>query len=170
MTGRPQPSDAAPYYFTYINQVAGDDALKVIEAQLEESLQFFAKISEEKSLHRYAPDKWSIRQVLNHVTDTERAFTFRALWFARGFDTPLPSYDQNISAAGAQADAVAWAGHVEEFRRVRLATISLFRNLPAEAWERTGIASDNRFTVRALAFIIPGHVTHHLKIVRERYL
>jgi len=108
--------------------------------------------------------------VLNHVTDTERSFAFRALWFARGFDTPLPSYDQHIAAAGAEADRISWAAHIEEFRRVRLATISLFRNMPPDAWARSGIASDNRFTVRALAFITAGHVTHHLKILRERYL
>ena len=130
----------------------------------------FSEISEEKSLHRYAPEKWSIRQVLNHVTDTERAFGFRALWFARGFESPLPSYDQNVASSGAEADLVSWAAHVEEFRRVRLSTISLFRNLPSQAWTRSGIASDNRFTVRALAYIIPGHFAHHVSVLRERYL
>ncbi|MBV8810611.1 MAG: DinB family protein [Acidobacteriaceae bacterium] len=170
MIGRPQTAEAAPYYFTYIDQVTGEDVLGAIESQLNESQAIFAEISEEKSLHRYAPDKWSIRQVLNHVTDTERSFAFRALWFARGFDTPLPSYDQHIAAAGAEADRISWAAHIEEFRRVRLATISLFRNMPPDAWARSGIASDNRFTVRALAFITAGHVTHHLKILRERYL
>ena len=170
MHGRPSSAEAAPYYFTYINQVVGDNPLTTIEKQLEESLEMFSAISEEKSKHRYAPDKWSIRQVLNHITDTERAFAFRALWFARGFQEPLPSYEQDIAAAGANADAVAWANHTEEFRRVRLATISLFRNMPAEAWDRTGVAAGNRFTVRAMAFITAGHVEHHLRILRERYL
>jgi uncharacterized damage-inducible protein DinB len=170
MLGRPANDEAAPYYFTYINQVSGDDALPVLETQLEESAALFSTISEAKSLHRYAPGKWSIRQVLNHITDTERSFAFRTLWFARGFDTPLPSYDQEIAAAGAQADHVAWSAHVEEFRQVRLATISLFRNLPPEAWGRTGMASGNRFTVRALAYITAGHLTHHVTILRERYL
>jgi DinB family protein len=170
MLGRPASTEAAPYYFTYINQVVSDDVLPVIERQLPEVLSLCSEISDEKSLHRYAPDKWSIRQVLNHVTDTERAFAFRALWFARGFQSPLPDYDQNIAAAGADADQVAWSEHVEEFRRVRFATISLFRNLPADAWLRTGIASNNRFSVRAMAFITAGHVEHHLKILRERYL
>jgi hypothetical protein len=170
MIGRPQDTEAAPYYFTYINQVTGEDAAGTIETQLEESLVFFGGISEERSLYRYAPEKWSIRQVLNHITDTERAFAFRALWFARGFQAPLPSYDQNIAAAGAEADKVSWSAHVEEFRRVRLSTISLFRNLPADAWTRSGIASDNPFTVRALAYIIAGHVAHHVAVLRERYL
>jgi len=168
MIPRPQPTEAAPYYFTYINQVTGDDLLAALETQLNEPL--LSSVSEEKSRHRYAPEKWSIRQALNHVTDTERAFAFRALWFARGFDTPLPSYDQNVAASGAAANEVSWAAHVEEFRQVRLATISLFRNMPAEAWTRSGIASDNRFTVRALAYIIAGHFAHHIKVLRERYL
>jgi hypothetical protein len=115
MIGRPQPAEAAPYYFAYINQVTGDNPVTAIESQLEESPAFFASISEDKSLYRYAPEKWSIRQLLNHVTDSERAFGFRALWFARGFESPLPSYDQNIAAASAQADTIFWAAHIEEF-------------------------------------------------------
>ena len=170
MISRPQTAEAAPYYFTYINQVTGDDPVGALASQLEESQAMFSAISEEKSLHRYAPDKWSIRQVLNHVTDTERAFAFRALWFARGFESPLPSYDQNVASLSAEADRVSWAAHVEEFRRVRLSTISLFRNMPPQAWTRSGIASDNRFTVRALAYIIPGHFAHHVSVLRERYL
>jgi hypothetical protein len=170
MIGRPQETEAAPHYFTYINQVEGDDITSIIERQLDDSLALFHGISEEMSEHRYAPDKWSIRQVLNHVTDNERAFAFRALWFARGFDAPLPGFDQNIAAAGADADRIYWSAHVEEFRRVRLSTISLFRHLPPEAWMRTGIASDNPFTVRAMAFIVAGHVAHHVAILRERYL
>lgn len=170
MIGRPQPGEAAPYYFNYIDQAPGDDACEMAERQLNEALPFLKNISEEKSLHRYAPDKWSIREVLSHVSDTERVFTFRALWFARGFDTPLPSFDQNIAIQGAKADAVSWATHIEEFREVRQAAISFFRNLPEEAWSRRGIASDNPFTVRALAFMIPGHMEHHLKLLRTRYL
>ena len=170
MTGRPLTDEAASYYFTYIDQVTGDDGLAVVTEQLDPTLRFLAEVSEEKSRHRYAPDKWSIRQVLNHVTDTERAFAFRALWFARGFEPPLPSYDQDIAAAGAAADAIEWSRHVEEFRLVRQATVALLQNLPQPAWLATGIASDKRFTVRAVAFIIAGHVNHHVRVLRERYL
>jgi hypothetical protein len=170
MIGRPESSEAGPYYFIYIDQVAGDDPLAAIETQLDESLAFFSRISEEKSLYRYAPEKWSVRQVLNHVTDTERAFAFRALWFGRGFDTPLPSYDQNVAASGAEADKVSWAAHVDEFHQVRRSTISLFRNMPPEAWLRKGIASDNPFSVRALAYIVAGHVAHHVTVLNKRYL
>lgn len=170
MIGRPERSEAAAYYFTYIDQVAGDDPEPVLTSQLEDSAAFLSAISEEKSLYRYAPAKWSIRQLLNHVTDTERALAFRALWFARGFETPLPSYDQDVAVAGAEADCLPWSAHVEEFRRVRLATIPLFANLPPQAWMKRGIASDNPFTVRALAYIVAGHYAHHVRILRERYL
>ena len=170
MIARPQPAEAAPYYFTYINQVPPGDVVTIIESQLDDALKFFSRISEEKSLHRYAPDKWTIRQVLNHISDAERIFSHRALWFARGFSDALPSFDQNIAISAADAGKISWVNHVEEFRRVRLATIPLFRNLPPEAWERSGVASDNLVSVRALAFIIAGHLTHHLTILRERYL
>src|SRR5215469_9875084 len=126
MIGRPQPREAASSYFTYIDQVEGENPLQEMESQLQKISPWLATISEEKSFDRYAPEKWSIRQVLNHVTDTERAFAFRALWFARGFDRDLPSYDQEVAARGAQADSVPWSAHVEEFRRVRLASIPLF--------------------------------------------
>ncbi len=170
MIGRPEKSEAAANYFKYIDQVQGADALAILTQQLDEPLAFLSGISEEKSLHRYAPEKWSVRQVLNHVTDTERAFAFRALWFARGFATPLPGYDPDIAAAGAEADGVSWTAHIEEFRRVRLATISLFANLPPAASMRNGIASDKPFSVRALAFITAGHFAHHARVIRERYL
>lgn len=170
MLGRPQRDEAAPYYFTYIDKVPGDNPLTVLESQLEDSIALYSRITEEQSLYRYAPGKWSIRQALSHVTDTERVFCMRAMWFARGFESPLPSFEQDIAVAGAEPDRLTLAAHVEEFERVRLATLSLFCHLPLEAWSRSGIASDNRFTVRALAFITAGHVAHHNGIIRERYL
>jgi hypothetical protein len=169
MIGRPLESEAAPYYFNYINCVEDDDPQRVLAAQLDSCVTTLRSISDQKSLHRYAQEKWSIRQVINHLIDTERVFVVRALWFARGFDTPLPSYDQEIAARGAEADAIAWSDHIEEFHNVRLATISFFRNLPQDAWLRSGIASDKRFTVRALAFIAAGHTAYHFKILQDRY-
>jgi hypothetical protein len=170
LLGRPAPTEADSYYFIYINQILGDDPCELIAHQLDEALNFFSTIPEEQSAYRYAPEKWSIRQVLNHISDTERAFAFRALWFARGFDTALPSFDQNIAANGASADRVPWRDHVDEFSHVRLSTISLFRNLPRDCWMKSGVASGCTFTVRALAFIIPGHVAHHIHGIREHYL
>jgi uncharacterized damage-inducible protein DinB len=170
MIDLPGASEAASYYFTYIDQVPAGDVQAYLTSQLHELDAVFTTISEERSLHRYAEGKWSIRQLINHVTDTERAFAFRALWFARGFATALPGYDQEIAARGAEADSIAWAAHVEEFRRVRLSTISLFANMPADAWMRRGVASENEFTVRALLYIVAGHVAHHARILHERYL
>lgn len=167
--GRPLGDEAAPYYARYIDRVASLDVVSVLESQLDETLAFLREFSEEQSLYRYAPGKWSARETLSHVNDAERLFAFRALWFARGFDSPLPSFDQEIAAKAAEADGVPWARHVEEFRSTRLATLSLFRNLPSEAWSRRGIASDNPFTVRSLAYITAGHLIHHTEILRERY-
>lgn len=169
MTGRPGLNEAAPYYFGYINRVASDDIVSALKIQLDETLPFLCGISEEQSLHRYAPDKWSIRQMWNHVNDAERVFVFRALWFARGHDSALPSFEQDIAARAGNADDCPWARHVEEFREVRLATLSFFRNLPEEAWMRSGVASGNPFTVRACAYIAAGHVAHHAAVLREKY-
>ena len=166
----PDRTEAAEYYFTYIDQVPGGDICDILRAQIPETVPLLKGISEEQSLHRYAPEKWSIRQVVSHLNDTERLFVFRALWFARGFDSPLPSFDQNIAIATAGADDRPWSSHVDEFRVVRSATVAFFQDLPADAWSRRGIASGNPFTVRALAYISAGHLAHHLKILRERYL
>jgi hypothetical protein len=166
----PDRTEAAEYYFTYIHQVPAGDINAVLHGQLAGTLAFLNAISEERSRHRYAPGKWSIREVLGHMNDTERLFVFRALWFARGLDAPLPSFDQHVAASLAGADDRSWRGHVDEFRAVRAATLSLVDNLPADAWMRRGVASDNPFTVRALAFITAGHVAHHVRILRERYL
>ena len=142
----------------------------MLRAQAEEAPAFLRGISEEKSQHRYAPEKWSIRQVLSHLNDTERIMAYRALWFARGFDSPLPSFDQNVAVAAARADEIPWATHIEEFQAIRSATLHFFHNLRREAWMRSGVASGNPFTVRALAYIIAGHAAHHIAIVRERYI
>jgi len=168
--GLPERTEASPYYFKYIDRISSADILEELANQRREALEFFSGISEEKSLHRYAPEKWSIRQVLNHVNDTERVFLFRAFWFARGFDTPLPSYDQEVGTAMARADEVQWSKNVEEFEGVRRTTVDFFRNLPADAWMRSGIASGNPFTVRALAYITAGHLAHHMAVLREKYL
>ena len=170
MSGRPAAKEFAAYYSTYVDIITSDDILGTLQAQLDMTLSALTGISEEKSLHRYAADKWSIRQLLNHVADTERVFVYRALWFARGFDTALPGFDQNVAVPAAAAEQFSWASHVEDFRAVRAATLTFFRNLPEEAWDRSGVASGNPVTVRALAYIIAGHEAHHIAILQERYL
>jgi hypothetical protein len=167
---RPERDEAADYYWRYIDRVPSNDVLAVLEAQRAEMRELFGRIDEQMSAHRYGPDKWSIKQVLAHVIDCERLFVFRAFWFARGFDSPLPSFDQHTASREDGAEARSWATLVQEFDEVRAATLSFFRHLPPEAWTRRGIASDNPFSVRALAFLGAGHVTHHAIILRERYL
>ena len=167
----PEPDEATDYYFRYINQVPqGVPICEVLTAQLPETLQLLRGVSDEQSLTRYAPGKWSIRQVVSHVSDTERVFAFRAFWFARGFDSALPSFEQEVAMASAAADERSWSGLIDEFRALRESTISFFAALPGYAWDRRGMASGNPFTVRALAYLAAGHVTHHSRVLREHYL
>jgi DinB superfamily len=166
----PDRTEAAEYYFQYINQVGPGDIRAILRAQQAETVSLLESIDDSQSLYRYEPGKWSIREVVSHVSDTERVFVFRALWFARGFDGPLPSFDQNIAVPSANADKRAWREIIEEFRAVRGATIAFFDSLPADAWARRGIASGNEVTVRALAYIAAGHLTHHTAVLRKRYL
>jgi hypothetical protein len=163
-------TEAAEYYFTYIDQVPPGDIGEILQRQESETVELLRGIPEERSLHRYEPGKWTIREVVSHLNDTERLFVFRALWFARGFDSPLPSFDQDVAIRTAGAGDRALSSHVDEFRAVRAATLAFFRNLPAEAWMRRGTASGNPFSVRALAHITAGHVAHHNRILRDRYL
>ena len=165
----PERSEATEYYFTYIDQVGPGDIVEILGRQGREMLSLFNGISEERSLERYEAGKWTIREVLGHLNDTERLFVARAFWFARGFDTPLPSFDQHVAMKASGANPRAWRTHVHEFQAVRSATVAFFGNLPDDAWDRRGIASDNPFTVRALAYLCAGHVIHHVRILRERY-
>jgi hypothetical protein len=166
---RPVRGEAADYYFTYIDQVPPGDVLAIMEQQAAEAAELFRRVPDDRSRYRYAADKWSVRQVVSHINDTERVFTFRALWFARGFDLPLPGFDQDIGIRHAGADERDWETHIAEFEAIRRASIMLFRTMPADAWTRSGIASDNPFTVSSLAYITVGHVAHHARILRERY-
>jgi uncharacterized damage-inducible protein DinB len=156
---RPQSTEAADYYFKYIDLITSEDIVPAFMDQLGQTVQFLEGISEEQSLYSYAPGKWTIREVLNHVNDGERLFLSRAFWFARGFQDPLPSFDQDVAVQYAHANETSWTELVEEFKNVRAATISFFKNMPDEGWSRTGVASDNPVTVQALAWLCPksGH-------------
>jgi hypothetical protein len=170
MIAAPDRTEAAEYYFKYIDQVGPGDIRQTLESQLTSALALFRSISDEKSLRRYEPGKWSIRQVVSHINDTERVFAYRALWFARALEGPLPSFDQDVAIASAGADERSWGSHIEEFRAVRSATVTFFRDLPAEFWARGGVASGQHVTVRALAYLSAGHVEHHVAILRDRYI
>ena len=154
----------------YIDLVTSDEIVPALKDQFGQTVRFLEGISEEQSQKSYAPGKWTIRQVLNHVNDGERLFLSRAFWFARGFQDAMPSFDQEIAAQFANANDTSWANLVEEFKTVRSATISFFELLPEEAWSRSGIASENPVTVRAIAYIIAGHVTHHVNVLNQKYL
>ncbi len=167
---KPAPDEAAAHYNNYLKLVPEGDIVAILASQVERSLALWRSISEEKSLFRYSEGKWSIRQVLNHISDTERVMLYRAYWFARNFESPLPGMDQDVAAAAAHADDISWEAHIEEFLAVRAATLSLLRNLPAAAWSARGVASGNPVSTRALVHIIAGHLLHHEAILRERYL
>lgn len=167
---RPGRDEAAEYYFRYIDLVPDGDICAVLAAQRPDTLAFLRSIPAERTRHTYAAGKWSVGGVVAHLNDCERLFAFRAFWIARGFDLPLPSFDQDVAAAHDGADDRAFSTHVNEFDAVRASTLELFMNLPADAWLRRGVASGNPFTVRALAFIAAGHVIHHRKILEARYL
>lgn len=167
---RPARDETDSYFYRYIDRIDSDDVLAVLERQLPESAAFFGAIPEGKTLDSYAPGKWTIRQVVNHISDCERLFVSRAFWFARGFDSALPGFSSDLSAETAAANDVAWKSHLEEFDAVRRSTLSFFRNLPDTAWDRTGRTVEYPFTVRSLAYIAAGHFDHHLAILKERYL
>lgn len=167
---RPQNNEAAEYYFNYIDLVTSDDVVAAMKDQLSQTVEFLEGISEEQSLSSYAPGKWTIRELWNHVNDGERLFLSRAFWFARGFTEPMATFDQEIAVAHAHANETSWAKLIEEFKTVRAASLSFLETLPDEAWSRSGVASDNPVTVRALAYIIAGHLAHHVNVLREKYL
>ncbi len=167
---RPDSSEAKEYYFKYIDRIQDGDICAVLASQGRDTLALLRGITDEQSRHRYAPGKWSIREAAGHVNDTERLFVSRAFWFARGFDSELPSFDQEVAVAASNADARSWQSIVEEFEAVRAGTLTFFQNLPEHGWTRTGVASGNPFSVRALAYLIAGHADYHNEILRERYL
>jgi hypothetical protein len=170
MIARPDASEYAEYYSTYVSKVPDGDIRRTLRDQSRTAVALLEAIPEAKHGYRYAPDKWSVRQALSHINDTERVFAFRGYWFARGFPSELPSFDQDEAIQTALADERDWDGLVQEFKAVRSATLALFDSLDPEAWARAGVASGNRFTVRALAWITAGHVEHHVRIFHERYL
>ena len=144
------------YWNRYIDLVPEDDPVAVLEQQVTELQSLLKGISEERSASRYAPGKWSIKELVGHVADTERIFSYRAVSIARGDTRPLPGFDEQLFAANADADARPFKSIVDELLAVRTATIALFRGLSAAAWQRIGTANDNRIGVRSLAYVAAG--------------
>lgn len=166
----PGASEYAAYYGKYISLVGGHDILATLEDQPRETLALLSTLNEEQGNYRYAPDKWSIKEMLGHVIDAERIFAYRALRFARNDRTPLASFEQDGYVRSADFGDRRLADLIEEFVCVRRATVWLFRPMRAEDWMRQGIASDNPVSVRAIAYIVAGHELHHRRVLQEKYL
>ena len=167
---RPQPGDNAPYYDRYISLVPGNDILAAFDEQRRETLLLLSGRTEADGDFRYALEKWSLKEVLGHVNDTERIMSYRALRISRGDQTPIEGFEQDDYVHNGPFARRPLSDLVEDYIAVRRATVSLFRNLDEAAWTRRGKAADNEVTVRALAYIIAGHELHHRRIIEEKYL
>lgn len=170
MLARPGAGECHDYYYGYINKVPDGDVLAILEGQLEETRETLEGVDEEASSYRYAPGKWSLKQVLGHVCDVERLFQYRALVFARCDKTPLPSFEQDDYVRDANFDDRTLADILDEFAAVRRSTLAMLRSFDDAAFVREGTASEREFTVRSVVYIIAGHERHHLNVIRERYL
>jgi hypothetical protein len=168
---RPQAGEFAAYYDRYISLVPdGGDILAVLEEQRRQMLLLLCGRSEADGDFRYAPGKWSLKEVVGHVNDAERIFSYRALRISRGDNTPMAGFEQDDYVRNGPFGHNSLADLIEDYIAVRRATITLFRGLDHEAWTRRGTASNNEVTVRALAYIIAGHELHHRRILEEKYL
>ena len=166
---RPAADEAAPFYKGYISEVTGQDIDRHLVDQLNEVGELFGSLDDKSALARYAPGKWSVKEILGHLADAERIFGYRLLRISRGDRTPLPGFDENAYVPSGRFDSRPLASLVNEFRRVRESTMALIRGIPVECWQNRGEASGNPISARALAYIIAGHVSHHLGVLRDRY-
>lgn len=166
---RPPATEYLDYFERYISLVPGEKVVPVLTSQIATVRGRLAGLSDTQASFRYAPDKWSVRESLGHLIDTERVFGYRALWFARGNTEPLPGMDQDPFAASAHHDACNIDELVDEFCSLRESHVQMFNHLPKEAWTRIGKASGHPLSTRAAAFIMAGHVEYHLKLFAEKY-
>lgn len=165
----PEPGEYAPYYGRYISLVTGSDILATLDAQRRQTMLLLSGRDESDGNFRYAPDKWSAKEVLGHVCDTERIFAYRALRISRGDRTPIEGFEQDDYIRHAPFAKRPLAELIDDYIAVRRATLTLLRNLDEQAWLRRGIASNNEVSVRALAYMIAGHELHHRRILEEKY-
>jgi hypothetical protein len=166
---RPEPGEYAPYYERYISLVSGSDILSTLESQRRQMLLLLSGRDDSDADFRYAPDKWSAKEVLGHVCDTERVFAYRALRISRGDRTPLEGFEQDDYVRNGPFANRPLAELIEDYIAVRRASLTLFRDLDEQAWLRRGIANKNEVTVRAIAYMIAGHELHHRRILEEKY-
>ena len=166
---RPEPGEYAPYYDRYISLVPGSDILTTLESQRRQMLLLLSGRDDSDADFRYAPDKWSAKEVLGHVCDTERIFAYRALRISRGDRTPIEGFEQDDYVRNGPSANCPLAELIEDYIAVRRATLTLLRNLDEQAWLRRGIANNNEVSVRAIAYTMAGHELHHRRILEEKY-
>jgi hypothetical protein len=167
---RPQADEHAPYYGRYIARVPDGDLVSLLRERIADTTALLRRVPAERANFAYAPGKWSVKQVVGHMSDVERVMSFRALWFARHDPSDLPGFDENVWVDSAEFATRSLDDLIEEFEAVRASTIHLASHLSAEALARRGSANGNSVTVRALFYIIAGHERHHVDLLRERYL
>src|SRR5438067_4883809 len=167
---RPNESEYAPYYQGYVDQVSESDIMTVLRGELDELDVLLGQVPAEKETHSYAEGKWTIREIIGHLIDGERVFGYRALCIARGEKQNLPGFDQNDYMLRAPYNHIELEDLLSELRLVRLPNIAMFRSLDEEAWNRVGTANGNEITLRALAFIMGGHVRHPMTVLKDGYL
>ncbi|MDQ6420583.1 DinB family protein [Paenibacillus sp. LHD-117] len=169
MTKRPGTDEYASYYENYVRQVPEGDILEQLKGNFEPMITYWSSLSEEQALYRYGADKWSLKEVLGHIVDTEAIMSYRLLRIARGDTTQLAGFDQDPYIPTAMFDSVPLPDLIERYESTRRSTLSLLRTLPEEAWSRRGNANGKDVTVNALAYIIAGHELHHMNVIKERY-
>jgi len=167
--GRPEPDEVPPHFVGYLKRVPEPDPVTACAAQIEDTATLLHGISAADAMYRYAPDKWSIKEVVGHLADVERIMAYRALRIARGDATPLPGFDENTYVPAGKFDTRSLADLVGDLRTARASTLALLRSFDADAWRRRGTASGKPVSVRAIGFMIPGHERHHVEILRTRY-
>jgi hypothetical protein len=167
--GRPSETEYASFYAGYVSLVPETDVLRVLEEQVDDLRRYAAAVPPERERFRYAPEKWSVRELFGHVADAERVFGYRALCIGRGERGPLPGFDEKEYVAQSRLDEFPLQDHVADFAAMRRANVGLLSRFDATEWGRSGTANNSSVSVRALAFIMAGHVRHHLGILRSRY-
>ena len=167
---RPAESEYAPYYKKYVSLISKGNILQVMEKQNEQFCEFLAQFDEERANYRYAKGKWSIKEVIAHLIDVELVFLYRALRFSRNDKASLHGFEQDEFIANGDFSKLTLSELVEQFYHMRKATIPMFSAFTDEMWSRKGTASNNSFTVRAIAYIMAGHVIHHMRVIHQKYM
>jgi len=167
---RPDSSEYASFYAGYVSLVPEGDVLDLLARQIDDTAALIGGLNETQAGYRYAPGKWSIREIVGHVADAERVFSYRALRIGRNDQTPLPSFDENAWMPYGNFDARPLADLLSELRAVRQSTLALYRSFTPEAVARRGVASQKDISVRAIIYVTAGHERHHVTVLRERYL